>query len=153
MGTDEMLSAAVEVTRTTSIPPIEDAFDAALVSVPRNSWLSALAVACQYRAEHPADDDLPVTENWLRSVGFRDYLIADKHCSSFLSLWVEPRLHNCAFLAVHWARDANPQGHYWSANDFTLYRPAHPKTRGDVRRLCAALGHPLKEERQHDPAQ
>jgi hypothetical protein len=48
----EMLEAAREVTKTKSNPPIEDAFDAATVSVPRNSWLSALAVACQYLADH-----------------------------------------------------------------------------------------------------
>lgn len=52
MTDKEMLAAAVEVTGTKSIPPIEDAFDAAFVCVPRNAWLSALAVACQYRAEH-----------------------------------------------------------------------------------------------------
>jgi hypothetical protein len=59
---DEILAAAAaeEVTNTRSIPRIEDAFDAAFVSVPRNAWLSALAVACAFRAEHPADGYSPL---------------------------------------------------------------------------------------------
>jgi hypothetical protein len=56
----EMRAAADEVLNTKSIPPIEDAFDAAFVSVPRNAWLSAVALACVFRAEHPADDAGPV---------------------------------------------------------------------------------------------
>jgi hypothetical protein len=60
---DEKLDAAIEVTNAKSIPLIEDAFDAEYVSVPRNAWLSAVAVACFYRAEHtPTPDGPPAPE-------------------------------------------------------------------------------------------
>jgi hypothetical protein len=99
---------------------------------------------CEYcGADVRVDDSSPITEDWLRAVGFKDYCAADKWCSSYLSLWIDPREHNCAFLAVHWARPTHPDGPYWSANSFSLYKPAYPKTRGDVRRLALALGMPL----------
>ena len=94
---------------------------------------------------HPADSDEPITEAWLRACGFKDYAEPSKYCSSYLSLWLERKEHNAAILAVHWALPSNRDGHYWSANSFSLYKAAYPKTRGDVRRLCAALGVTLKE--------
>ena len=118
--------------------------DLVQVNMARQRDLRALADA--YLAEHPADDGEPVTEDWLRAVGFRDYVEPSEWSSSYLSLWTDRKEHNVAFLAVHWARPSNPEGHYWSAQDCTLYKPAHPKTRGDLRRLAVALGAPLTEE-------
>ncbi len=87
------------------------------------------AKACQlaqaYLAEHPADDEEPITEAWLRSVGFDDEHRLD---------WKNLVIKFCVPI-----RD-----NFW---DFylnsTQIKP--PKTRGDVRRLCKALGVELKE--------
>jgi hypothetical protein len=100
----------------------------------------ALRKEALYNAEHPADSDEAISEEWLRSIGFKDYLEPNEYCTSYLSFWLEPKKHNAAFLAVHWARPDNPQGSYWSANGFSLYKPAYPKTRGAVRRILLALG-------------
>ena len=92
----------------------------------------ARKLARQYLAEHPADSDLPVTEEWLRSVGFRTDRVlpqqcvtidsADSECDSDITYWIfpdneEPLLH--------------AEGN------------VRPATRGAVRLLCRALGIPL----------
>jgi hypothetical protein len=118
-----MRAAAVEVTGTKSDPPIADAFYAATVSVPRNSWLSALAVACQYQADHPADDGEPVTGEWLRSLGIFSGCFGDRCCG-----W-----HNAK--KCHTLNLKTDRGNVSGIDVFT---------RGDVRRLTAALGVPLR---------
>jgi hypothetical protein len=131
----DMRQAAVEVTRTKSDPEIADAFHAATVCVPRNSWLSALAVACQYQADHPADDDEPVTEEWLRAVGFvthRQGVAIDMGLRSRGGPWLY--FACCPGLV-------NPD---WMFDDGRLLAAPDLNTRGHVRRLCEALGVPLR---------
>lgn len=71
--------------------------------------------------EHPADDDEKVTAEWLDVLGF-EY-------GNLSGLYIRnPR----------WSRHETP------TNVFTKVVP-HPETRGDVRRLCRALGIELKE--------
>lgn len=99
----------------------------------------AADVARAYLAAHPADDAEPVTIANLRAAGFMDFTEPDKYCEAYLSFWLDRREHNVAILGVHWARPDSRDGSYWSANGFTLYKGAHPKTMGDVRRLIRAL--------------
>lgn len=86
-------------------------------------------------AEHLVDDDEPFTEEWLESVGFRysanDCWLQigndDEDCV------VEFLLDDAAATGIcHCMILESDCGH-------------HIKTRGDVRRLCAALGIELKE--------
>lgn len=88
-------------------------------------------VANAYLAEHPADDALPIDELWLRGVGFKPRGIEG-------DLWLWP---------LHWRHFSGEvvlqpaQLEIWHG----VLR-GHPKTRGDLRRLCAALGINLKEQ-------
>ena len=90
-----------------------------------------------YLAEHPADDEAPIDEAWLRSVGFYESAeyggdreiwlidIADSTDDSIccnlyttrIELWIGSR-----------------------------YITIPGKTRGDVRRICAELGITLKQD-------
>ena len=94
----------------------------------------ATLLASLYLAEHPADDGEDVTEEWLESVGWRrnrGYMDSPQIGDSCFQLtWCslgQSMLLEC---------DDNDQP------DVTL---PHIKTRGDVRRLCEALGIELKE--------
>ena len=84
-------------------------------------------VSQAYLAEHPADDDEPVTEEWLLSVGF-------VHDATHVVLrnWGPQRNGNI---------QAYPNGKWWLNGTAMIQM----KTRGQVRRLCAALGIGLKE--------
>lgn len=93
-------------------------------------------VGLAYRIEHPAGDDAPVTEEWLRSVG----AIGDE--------WHMPQF------TFH-RKDALPVG-LWRIDDewkAMLIYGEHAascivrglKARGDVRLLCRALRIPLNE--------
>ncbi len=130
---DKMLVAADEVTRTVSVPPIAEAFDAKTVAVPRNSWLSALAVACMYKHDHPADDGEPTDANWLMAVGFskRDDSVKPYFAIPANGQWLQV-WEGRAFLECKYVGDWQLPGRY--------------PTRGHVRRLCAALGVPLTEK-------
>jgi len=89
-------------------------------------------LANAYLAEHPADDEEPISEEWLHSVGFED-----------------DRAGTPTAGALHIRHAPLPK------MDSDEEYPAHacvrsfpipvPKTRGDVRRLCRALGIALKE--------
>ncbi len=84
----------------------------------------AFALATAYLAEHPADDGEPITAEWLRSVGF----VAHKP-DGLPAYAVLP----CVYIRLDGGElelDGIPL-------DFS--------TRGQLRRLCAALGDPLKE--------
>ena len=86
-----------------------------------------------YDAEHPADDGEPVTKDWLGSVGFA--LSFDK---PFTSLGDGFYLVVTAFgRAAIEKRD--------SLSRLREVRLRDCKTRGDVRRLCKALGVELSE--------
>ncbi len=84
-----------------------------------------------YLAEHPADDELEITDDWLRSVGFVDI---DEHGSGML-------------LQV---TDEGPEvsiGYrgQWLVGGDELSEAAQPKTRGQLRLLSKALGITLNE--------
>lgn len=101
------------------------------VSIDATSSFEACGIklAYAYLAEHPADDELAVDEAWLRSVGFSDTKWDGEvelgrlyaHCGTTIALSL------C--------------GEY---SDESVALPC--KTRGDVRRLCKALGIELKEQ-------
>lgn len=129
MTTDKLRKDAEMVVATGMHKDWADSIDAGAVRVCRD-WLRL----------HPADDGEAVTPDWLRSIGFKDYVAANEWCEAYLSFWMDRREHNAAILSVHWARPTNPQGSYWTANGFSLYKAAYPQTRGAVRRLLAALG-------------
>jgi len=80
-------------------------------------------------SEHLADDDEPVTVEWLESVGFKGISVM---AEVILSAYV--RLQRPSY-------DVVVRG-----NGAAFSPPlATAETRGDVRRLCAALGIELKE--------
>jgi len=84
-------------------------------------------------AEYPADDEEPVTHQWIRRVGFTRGKQAAS--TSVLSLWSE-RNHISIEIDDWYVRVAIGD------SDVSEYLPAgfSMQTRGDVRRLCAALG-------------
>jgi len=86
-----------------------------------------------YLAEHPADEDEPVTAEWLRSIGFERM-----HESSFD--WHHPLI---AFVRVRACEVYPKLFHGCSAAGWHLV--ALSATRGQVRLLCRALGVELKE--------
>lgn len=77
------------------------------------------SVVAAYLAEHPADDAEPLTEPWLRSVGGKDGVAT---AGIWLNNTIGFRLDDLADVVVCNAR------------------PKNVKTRGDLRRLAAALG-------------
>ena len=92
-------------------------------------------IVTAYLAEHPSDDDDPVTKEWYESVGGR---YADDGTYSIdlpyreVSLVFYPK----GVTASH------PQVWLWVPSGVVV---SVNNTRGHVRRLCAALGAPLKE--------
>lgn len=92
---------------------------------------AAYVLAQQYTIEHPADDAEPVTEDWLRSVGW-------SLKSVFREMYHEPTM-------LRWAMPVlQADMGVWSIGEMREQLRYAPKTRGDVRRLCAALGVELK---------
>lgn len=74
-----------------------------------------------YLADHPADEDEPITDAWLREIGF-----ADGRMSSDLTLSPIVRGRTAAGCE------------YWIVRSYPL--PYVPKTRGQIRKLLDALG-------------
>ena len=77
-----------------------------------------MTIAKAYLAEHPADEAIEISEDWLRSVGLRDNRMVIEFMKTNDGRW-----------ASRW--------HGWELPRL--------KTRGQVRNLCAALGVELKE--------
>ena len=100
-------------------------------------YAAALARVAELLRKEGEGDSLAVDEAWLRSVGFKD-----RHAHSY---------RNEKSLVIGdleiWALATNgPKCWDWGAHwGTTLLREV--ATRGDVRRLCAALGVKLEEER------
>jgi hypothetical protein len=90
------------------------------------------AVASAYLAEHPADDAEPVDEAWLESVGFvhGDSAIGSPRMNS-------PRAPVDETQVVTIESDGAA---YYDVDDGHWVILPDVETRGDVRRLCAALG-------------
>jgi hypothetical protein len=90
-------------------------------------------LADAYLAERPADDDLPVTEEWLRAVGFvwrEDWMS-----------WVSDGCDQC--IQVSRSVEAPKEWTLQYERDFCW--PHALIVRSDLRRLCAALGIALKD--------
>lgn len=87
-------------------------------------------VADAYLSEHPADNGEPVTEEWLRSAGFKD--ATTKRYG--LRNWTVRLFPPCGNLG--WFADIADT----IPGDGRGVPIATPATRGHVRRLCAALG-------------
>jgi len=86
------------------------------------------ALAKAYLAEHPADDGEAVTVEWLESIG-----------------WLEDQTGwpaICLRETSEWGISWRGHGIWLTPMSVPLYRAP---TRGDVRRLCRALGIALKE--------
>jgi hypothetical protein len=84
--------------------------------------------------EHPADDAEPVAEEWLRSVGFVD---------GGTAVWPEMRSQDSQrggpVCHIHYAPLLGCDGWFVANSDEGCNVPTM-ETRGDVRRLAAALG-------------
>lgn len=86
---------------------------------------NAFALANAYAVEHPPDDSEPLTEEWFRIAG-----AVDVKWYRGLAIIISTQLY------LFWA----------DGEAFIVGQRKRCKTRGDVRRLCAALGSPLKEK-------
>lgn len=88
-------------------------------------------VKLAYMDEHPVDDDEPITIDWAE-------IVATEHDG------VVFEFGDCCVqhLAYHLGEDR------WAFADHLRMVPlrSYPKTRGDLRRLCAALNIELKED-------
>jgi hypothetical protein len=101
---------------------------------PRAKDVFLLAEA--YLSSHPADSETPIDEEWLRSVGGKGDPWHDDSMS--LATFRVPTIGmNVATLDF---RRRNREVHIGGT-----VMAKTPKTRSDVRRLCAALGIELKE--------
>ena len=103
---------------------------------PESGGMDAVRLADAYLAEHPADDEQEVDYEWLLKIGFNTF--DEPHCLSIKKgdvrvVWI---------IKGQWLRICISQmnGPKYAATDI-VHRPI----RGDVRRLCKALGIELKE--------
>lgn len=107
------------------------------------------ALARMYLREHPADDDEPVTEEWLRSVGF------DHHGIGGFNRLIEPSAAwkngdpTRLFIDLDIPGSASVSmtqgvGGREVHNYVAMTSMPGLLTRGQVRRLCAALGIELR---------
>lgn len=91
-----------------------------------------------------SDDNEPITLDWMLAIGFKRYISElphkreDKRQYDAVNVMVEGRPR----IAV-WCYDGVPD--YWSTNMFSHPKCAYPQNRGDVRRLCLAMGFRPKE--------
>jgi len=118
----------------------------------RQSLLDHAALADAYLAEHPADDDEAITEDWLREVGFKSKTYQE---SEVLALnipkgvigdtqWIELEDEtNGVFLLCRWSELYED----YDGDDLPPDRvEVVCRTMGQLRRLCAALGIELTEK-------
>lgn len=78
-------------------------------------------IANRIVAEHPADEGEPITDAWLREIGFVDGNMPGDLTSSPIVRGISTR-----------------SGEYWVVRSYPL--PYVPKTRGQLRKLLEALG-------------
>jgi hypothetical protein len=109
---------------------------------------SAEYLANAYLAEHPADDDEPITADWLRSVGAKEVDLSwrNDQFSTHLPAYV---FGNGRFGV--WGHEAAWSMYLLNADGFDGQEEhvTAVRTRGQLRRLCAALGITLTQE-QHE---
>jgi hypothetical protein len=130
--TDDELRKAVERQRRLAAPDVlhEDVYPGDDYQSAEFADLSAIAEA--WLADHPEDSDLPVTADWLRSVGFENV---------YEDRWHSPANSDGEML-MYCPMWAGSQWAYGTPDDGCGSIPG-VRTRGHVRRLCAALGIPL----------
>jgi hypothetical protein len=108
--------------------------------VKTSAWKALKLLADAWLAEHPVDDDEPVTEEWLLSVGF------SKKNSAWASIGFDDEIYE-RYLGIEEDFSLALGEHdFLGLNAIYVPFPGAAKTRGDVRRLCKALGVPLKQE-------
>ncbi len=95
---------------------------------PSQAVMDMMTISELCLSEHAADDWEPVTEDWLRSVGFKR------------ESWHPFQLDCESEIDIQCGHDGLVLGH--RSDEWDVKRDP---TRGDVRRLCAALGVTLKE--------
>jgi hypothetical protein len=104
-------------------------------------------LALAYLAEHPADDDEPITADWLRSVGAKEVDLSwrNDQFSTHLPAYV---FGNGRFGV--WGHEAAWSMYLLNADGFDGQEEhvTAVRTRGQLRRLCAALGITLTQEQQ-----
>jgi hypothetical protein len=97
-----------------------------------DDW-ATMQVVKAWLADHPADDDEPVTTEWLAAVGITEdegRANGDIYVCAWVGRWQHGRVE--ILIGKHWDQTYIPGG-------------MTPQTRGEFRRLCAALGVPLTE--------
>ena len=109
--------------------------DAELVLLHVEDDTAAGRLAKAYLADHPADDDEPVTEEWLCSVGAK---------KDDVSVFFPSPIQGVP--AIEFSKEQA-----WLTNEDYAGVEIKLKTRGDVRRLCAALGIEMKSVCQVPP--
>jgi len=93
------------------------------------------AVIAAYLAEHPADEDEAITEEWLRSVGFvKDWM---KNQIQFLEYE-----NGSSTVRVHGEVDGTEE---WLVGMERVPHDLMPNSRGEVRQLFRKLNIPLQE--------
>jgi hypothetical protein len=113
-------------------------------------------LAYAYLAEHPADDSEPIDGCWLRGVGFTnksdniEQFIENEWFSGEHRIEIQPEdgdylgeeMRIMIYSKPVWVCEVRNRSHGW---DESIAVGGDLKTRGDVRRLAAALGIALKE--------
>ena len=126
---DELRAAAERVRRVEAGEPADQAYRAH----PRRQFQQFAdrgLMASAWLAEHPADDDEPISPEWLRSVGFT---LTDAHVRYYSNRSRPP------FVVVI-ASDGRLRLAVQNGSDVEGGDVCQKPTRGDVRRLCRALG-------------
>lgn len=99
--------------------------------------LDAMALAHAYLTEHPADEDEPVTEEWLRTIAHPNPLSTRVYGFTIFACGIQVKV------VPHRIREFEFQIELCQDDQNIALGKA--KTRGQVRLLCRALGIELKE--------
>lgn len=108
-----------------------------ITEVPTGVWLSACAVACMYRAEHPDDEDELITTERLVAVGFGSNGKYELGGSEFPNLRLG-LLTWCCDGGVTGGGDP-PEPNYWLYFGKQAVLSGRDATMGQLRGLCLAL--------------
>lgn len=129
--TPEIRAAAERLRRLANATNDDD--PASLYPETANHMEDLWMVAEVFLSAFPADDDEPLSEPWLLSVGFEDR----GH-----ELVLQPALMGPTIRYLKTFREFTPG---WYVGEARIWRDDTARTCGQLRRLCAALGIPLKE--------
>jgi hypothetical protein len=134
MLTPEQKAAIERLRRISSGESIKDVYgkSSPLMMLPDRRCVCSLALATFL-----ADDEEPITHNWLRSIGFERGM--QSAADNMLTLWFGK-----SFISIERCEKDDGSPHWqvaFSDGDVAVYLPAGlcPKTKGQLRRLIAAL--------------